>query len=434
MKRKRHLTLGAVLILLILLGGPAFTHHMIDFPVYHIAGRSLLSGSSDLYSPRFAMGELMDYRYPPFFLIAFIPLWRLPYSTAAYIWYLISILEISLCVLVLYKTLDRKALSHGDGNQRWRQWIWILTVLAVGQYFVMILHYGNAHLLAIALLFGSFYFATRREEGLAAIFMSLSITIKLTPLLILPYFALRRRWKFSALVGLLIFAINLLPMFYFGFGKNLQLLKTWYHNVIVNQQFHEINGPINLSLKGELQRYLTEVDYSKRLDGDMSYPAVNVAILSTQQVDHLWMVLAALFLILSFWLVYWTASPRTTHHGEASSSPPGEKDLDPLELGIMVCLMLLVAPLTSKIYFIALLWPVACLGHVATLNLGLSSRVSRLALLFIAVANFVLPLLPGRLIQRQLLVVGVDFYITLIVLATLAYVLISERRSASITI
>src|SRR5260370_4746593 len=86
------LTLAALGILIALIGF-IFTRHLIDFPVYYAAGRSLISGRTDLYAPDFARGPTMDYRYPPLFLISLIPLWHLPYGVASYLWYLLGILE-----------------------------------------------------------------------------------------------------------------------------------------------------------------------------------------------------------------------------------------------------------------------------------------------------------------------------------------------------
>src|SRR5215207_9664119 len=87
------------------LSGLIFIRNLIDFPVYYSAGQSLLMGRSDLYAADFALGRVMDYRYPPFFLLAFTPLWLLPYKVAAFLWYLLSILQISACLVLLKRLL-----------------------------------------------------------------------------------------------------------------------------------------------------------------------------------------------------------------------------------------------------------------------------------------------------------------------------------------
>src|ERR1043165_9847486 len=92
---KARFMLLAGLSLLVAFAGFAFIRNLIDFPVYYAAGQSLCSGRTDLYAPDFELGRVMDYRYPPFFLLAFWPLWLLPYKVAAYLWYLLGAAEIA---------------------------------------------------------------------------------------------------------------------------------------------------------------------------------------------------------------------------------------------------------------------------------------------------------------------------------------------------
>jgi hypothetical protein len=398
MTNRFRITIIALSITALALAGFIFIRNLIDFPVYYEAGQSLINGRSDLYSSDFARGRLMDYRYPPFFLIAFYPLWLLPYSVSAFLWHIFSVLEIIACVFFLHR------LSKPSPE------VWMIALLSAAQYFVMALHYGNAHLLAVFLLFACFYFIAKKKDSLAALMIALSITIKLTPILMLPFFAIRRQWKFLALTVAFLLAANIAPAAYFGFDQNAQLLKAWRDKVLLDQEFHEINGPINLSLKGELRRYFTEIDYSRRLDGDTRYPAVNLASLSTGRSDLLWMILsllAYLFVCALFW--------RRSRDDDNLS----------IEFGLMVCVMLMVGPLTSKIYFIALLWPIVSLSSVA---FDEKSKLSRRILIFIAALNSILPLLPGRLTQRLLLALGADFFVNLLLMVALCWTLIRAKE------
>lgn len=396
--------------------GFVFIRNLVDFPVYYTAGRSLLSGRTDLYSPDFALGRVMDYRYPPFFLVALFPLWLLPYSVAAYVWCLLSVIEIAGCVVLVCRTFKISKL------------MWLAIVLVVAQYFVMAVHYGNAQLLAVFLLFASLYYAHRRKDLAAAILMALAITIKLTPVLLLPYFALKRRWTMLAAVAVFLAAINIAPSAYFGFRENNQLLMTWYNHVVASQEFHEDNGPINLSLKGELRRYLSDVDYSQRVDGDVNYPAVNIASLSRDRVVQAWTIIAAV-LFAGVLLLMWWSPTRQNNEGEIDK-PDGPNDTAALELAVMICMMLLVGPLTSKIYFVALLWPVACLANVASSQASRAGKLATYTLIVLAAVNSVLPLLPGRSAQRLLLVLGADFYVNGLLMIGLLYALVSRRLAS----
>jgi glycosyl transferase family 87 len=399
------------LALILALAGLVFIRNLIDFPVYYAAGRSLIAGRADLYAPDFARGAVMDFRYPPFFLVAFLPLWLLPYSAAAYVWYLFSLVQIGICVCALRRSL-------GGGLNRG---VWLVSLLGAGQYFIMVLHYGNAHLLSTSLLFAAAYFVLRRRTLPAAFLLAASITMKLTPILFVPYLAVKRRWKEVGLIAAFLVMLNLLPAFYFGFGPNLGLLKSWYSHVIADQEFHEENGPINLSLKGELRRYLTEIDYSRRVDGDTDYRRVNLASINRDDSDKIWMIVSAVLYLAGLVFVAFTKAKDT---GENADQMP---DLERLEIGLMICLMLFVGPLTSKIYFIALLWPFACLAFLSFRTGSTGGGLLRKLVIGAAVFNVLLPLLPGRSIQRLLLVLGVDFYLNCLLAVLLVCLMIGIR-------
>ena len=417
----RRVSLVALLVVAIVVLGFAVTRNLIDFPVYYAAGQSLLKGRTDLYAADFARGPVMDYRYPPLFLVALLPLWLLPYSTAAYVWYLASIAEVAGCVWVVSRFVDE------TGS---RAKILAVSTFAVAQYFVMILHYGNAHLLVVFLMFAAVYLVFTERNFAAALLMALAITIKLVPILLLPYFAVKRKWRFLALVGVLVLAFNLAPAAYFGIGRNNDLLKNWALHVVAEPEFHEANGPIDLSLKGGLRRYLSQVDYSRRIDGDVSYPSVNLASLSSNSVSRVWMVVAAICFLSGLALI-WRRSPSTdVTRGQVSDEDNrGGRSfaIQPLEVGFVICLMLLVGPLTSKIYFITLLWPVLCLASFAFANESTAARLSRYTLIVVAVTNSVLPLLPGRSTQRLLLVLGADLLVNLLLTFATGFVLLSSR-------
>jgi hypothetical protein len=393
-----------------------FARNLIDFPVYYAAGRSLLSGRTDLYSPTFALGRVMDYRYPPFFLLALLPFWLFPYPIAAYVWTLLGAVSIILCAAIIGRTF------HASRT------MWLLAALAAAQYLVMALHYGNAQLLVVFLAFASFYSFLRGRDTVSGGLMALAITIKLTPILLLPYFAVKKRWSMLASTIVFLLVINVTPSLYFGFRQNGELLKTWYNHVVASQEFHEDNGPINLSLKGQLRRYLSSVDYSARVDGDVNYPAVNVASQSRDFVTAVWAVVAGLVSIGVLVLIWRGGDSLARRTPKADVLTMSGNELMSLEMSVMLCLILFVGPLTSKIYFIALLWPLASMSELSTDRGSRRGAVLRYVLLFLAVANCVLPLLPGRSIQRLLLVLGADFCLNCLLLICLLYVLISRDR------
>ena len=208
--------------------------------------------------------------------------------------------------------------------------------------------------------------------------------------------------------------LNLLPSIYFGVAGNRDLIADWYTHVIVGQEFHETNGPINLSLKGQLRRTFTEVDYTQRVDRDHRYAAVNVAALSTSTVDRAWMAIAACLFVGALVLIW--SSARTS---DSIGREVSDVRLAALQIGLLICVMLCVGPLTSKVYLVALLWPVVAVGVAAW-----EQAVVRRALIGVAIVSSALPLLPGHTTQRLLLVAGTDFYVSTAVLALVAFTLV----------
>jgi len=400
--RRAALIAAAIALLAVL--GVVFVRNLTDFSVYYTAGQSLLSGRTDLYAPDFARGVVMDYRYLPFFLVAFIPLWHTPYPLAAWVWHLLDTLAIVVAVASIASIYTKVPYS--------RVKVWTVAFLAVVPYFAMAMDYGNAHLIATALMFAGLSLALRRRELPAAALLAVAITIKIVPVLTLPYFAVTRRFRLLGLVAIFTAALNLLPAAYFGLAGNRDLIERWYAHVIAGQEFHETNGPINLSLKGQLRRNFTEVDYRQRVDGDHRYAAVNVAAFSPLTTDRVWLALSAGTFAGGLVLIWLSARMRDATNGE------NDVRLEALQLGLMICLMLFVGPLTSKVYLIALLWPVVAVGGAAW-----DRGAIRRTLIVVAILSSALPLLPGRALQRLLLVAGTDFYVSCAIFGLVAFTL-----------
>lgn len=383
----------------------------VDYQVYYYAGLSLLAGRTDLYSSTFSLGELLDYRYPPLFLLLIWPLSLLSFSAATYVWWLLCWAQEFGCIYYV------RRLVRENGRAGMSLFCWVIVSLAVAPYYVMALQYGNAQIFVTMAIFGSFCLALRSKVIQAALLMALAITFKVFVLLAIPYFILKKQWNYLAAVGLFVVILNLLPAFYFGFGKNLELVGTWFDHIVLDHERHETIGPINLSLKGQLRRHLTDIDYSERVSGtdwaDTEYRQVNLVSIPSQYAAYIWIGLS-LILYLVFAVVVWRnrAAPAS-----------GQRRL--LEYGLIVCLTLLVNPLSYKIYFILLLLPLAALANFAFTAGSTQAKVSRYVVYFVAAANVILPLIPGRIAQRLLLVIGTDFWITTVVTATLFYVLAS---------
>src|SRR5262245_28203510 len=222
----------------------ALVRHFEDVHVYYAASQALfLHGRTDLYSADFADSAIMDYRYPPFFLFLFSPLSLLPYWLVQFIWLWLCILAF----LVLVKAMKQSfELVTPDPLRVWPAIL--LSLVATAKFFVVLSDHLNVHLILIALVGVAFYLVLREKQALAAIPMALAIAIKASPILLLPYFAIRRQWRFLSATVALVVIFNFLPALYFGWTSNAGLLEDWYQHVVTHDEFQEINGPLDLSL------------------------------------------------------------------------------------------------------------------------------------------------------------------------------------------
>jgi hypothetical protein len=441
---KRNWLLAVAVVALGLIGiYYAQPYKFVDFAVYYYAGISLLKGRTDLYAADFAMNNVHDYRYPPFFLIVFSPLSLLPHTVAAYIWYWINIFAFGGIIYFVQK-MSRAAEIAGAiiDNKKASRTAWILAFIILVQYFLMAFRYGNVQTLVVFLFFAALYLLMRGRDAWAAFVMALAITVKIFPLVALPYFAVKRRWKFVILTVLLTILLNLLPAFYFGFAQNAEILKDWYRAVIVNQDQHEKDTIINLSLKGELSRYLTEIDYSQKKLGaenfDQDYRQINFTSVSDQTSNRIWIIVSALAFGASLFLI-WLNDFRGGKYSGIKKDAGVEKGLEIMpdewhkntlvEYSLVVCLILFVGPLTSKIYFIELLLPVVCLAKIVFNRARDADNFNRYVFYLLAAANVVLPLLPGRNLQRLILVLGADFFLLLVLSVVLVNLLLARLRT-----
>lgn len=91
-----------------------------------------------------------------------------------------------------------------------------LAVLLTLQYVMRDLDDGGPHLIYLAMIVGSMALVRRGREGLAAVGFGLAIALKMTPGLLLPFFAWKRQWKLAGLSAAAAAAWIVLPAVWMG--------------------------------------------------------------------------------------------------------------------------------------------------------------------------------------------------------------------------
>jgi hypothetical protein len=389
----------ATATVLLILGARYCVNHYVDFPVYWHASQSLLDGRRDLYDPTFVWGTpnvLMDYRYPPLFLLMFVPLGMLSYTVAGYVWFALK----SVALIATVLAIDQMA---GQGIRN-KPLLWVCPVLIFAPYVVEEFHYGNVHFFVICLTVIALYFFERGRNVLSASLLALSISIKIFPGFFLPYFLIKRKFRYVALTLLFLLLMNFLPAFYFGFEENVELLHAWYDHVVVDREVHEFQGGINHSLKGVLLRYLSNVPYEKRIDP--KFPHINLVDLSPQSLQTIWYAASGIVLLLVAVL---------------SVRAPDSRENRPLAYGLIACAIVAFAPTTGYNYFEILILPSAVISRYLLKHYGeRHSRVIFVLTVAAVLLSFVPPLMPGRALQRSIQVHSPYFFSALLLFLGIA--------------
>jgi hypothetical protein len=398
----------AAAALLVLAARYCVTHY-VDFRVYWYASQSLLSGRQNLYDPTFVWAgpydSLMDYRYPPLFLLMFIPLGILPYTTAGYFWFALKFVAL----IVIVRSIDRMV-----GNEiKSKALLWSVPFLVAAPYLIEDFHYGNVHLFVVCLTVFALYLFETERQAISASVLALSITIKVFPVFFLPYFLIRKKFRYVALTLLLVVLLNLLPAAYFGFRENAELLQTWYERVIRDRASHEFHGGINHSLKGVLQRYLSHIPYEKR-QIDSNFPNINVANLSPESLQTIWYSVTGLILVLVAFLGF--------RHQET-------REARLLSYGLIACAIVAFAPSTGYNYFEILILPATVISAWLMRQHDKASARLILGLTLVAILlSFVAPLMPGKALQRNVQVHSPYFFSALALFGSCAVTLAAQRK------
>jgi Glycosyltransferase family 87 len=376
----------------------------VDFPVYHYAARNMLSRTGPMYGPQSGIGWPQVYRYPPLFLLLFIPFALLPLRIAAIIWATLKFAALGLLARGLFSRLR----IYGHGFQ-------FLSLLPALPYLAVEFHYGNVQFFVFALI-GVGFLLLEQRPFLAAFTLALAISIKVWPLFFVPYLVARKRTAVAGLAVALTVLLTLLPAAYFGWHTNASLLHQWAHQELGVASTAGEPGLIGFpsqSLHSVLMRFFVSLNYAQLTDSN--YPKLNLGNFDPQAVEALWLVLAAAGYVGLLLLARRAKSNDLTVHAVA------------------FCALLLLQPFTQIGDLVILFWPIAVAAAALRDDADLPAWTR--AALYVAVSLMVLkPLIPDRNAQRLLQVLSVDFAATSLLAAGLIGKCLGKPGRAPISI
>lgn len=381
LSRAQRVLLWLVAAIVLFLVGRHFSYGSVDFIVYQQAAKSLIAGRTDLYSDTFAWGPLMKYVYPPLFLLLIFPLGWLSFANAFGIWF--AVLALATLALI------RRAYGEWQPIQA-RKFAWRVTTLA-GPFLVYSLRGGNAHILVVLITLGGVLAWSQGKRWTTSFAFALAGAIKVFPLFVFPFFVLRREWTLTLrLIGFSCL-LWLLPVLYFGPRQTVVLYRQWYETVASDVAGFKRVRQLDHSLTGATERWLTRVDYSKRLDRD--YPQANFVELSARTAHAVAWTLSGIALAVSLLVGARLREPTT----EASAgAAPNRHPRVAAAASLFITTQLLLGPYTKLLYLSG--WLLTALTLPAVFQYC-DERMNRL-LLVVGIVSLGLFLVPGRASHR----------------------------------
>lgn len=358
-----------------------------DFVVYHHTGRALLEAGGPLYGPNSGLGWPQYFRYPPLFILLFLPLAILPLPIAAGLWAALKFVVLYFLVRSLARRLKFPISGYWS----------LIPLLACAPFLIQEFRNGNVQFLVFALV-ASALLALPGRPRLAAVTLGLAIILKVWPLFFVPYLAARRQFRVAAMTLGVLVLLALLPGVYFGWSGNLNLLHQWAEQEWGTGSLSNAIWYPSQSLGGILNTYLNKTDRSKW--PDPNYPDLQLFSVDPTVLRILWMTLVG----IGYSGLLWVARRRS----DSSSW---------LTDALAFAALPLLQPFAHRIVFVVLLWP---LMFVAAMLSSDNFTARSKYLLYIAVTIFATEsFLPGSKLHRLLEVGGLDFLATSLLVAGL---------------
>ena len=397
----------ALLGALVLAFGWNAATHAVDFPIYHQAGAQILRGDWEIYPPGLYSGTDVPshgFRYAPALALLFAPMALLPLDVAAFLFYLVKVAAI---VYVARVVARRFGILHRVTT------LLLLSLLVVGGYLVEEMRYGNFHFLTVALMVAAFDGVERGRIAAPAVALAVAIASKVTPLLLLGYFALQRRVAVCVATVAALVVLLVAPAMVVGWTTNAHLLEGFARYAV--QKTEEGR---NHSLRGALVKHLTVT-----LD-DSQYPGVTLAHLDARPVEMLWVAGVALAALASVVVLQRRpgSPPRTVTPRTAAGM---------LELSLVLTAMLLASPHTQRQHLTALYVPaLVMLAMLLADRARTPRRLLLTGLVATSAASTILPLVFGGRRLALAYEAGSPYFVATVVLFVVLLALLTRVHSA----
>lgn len=224
---------------------PLFADYYPDFSSYYYGARTIPHGGNPYLGGENFFGPFL---YPPFALLFFLPFTFVSFFIAQKIFVVLSILCLLLSFFILFKLFKISFFSLLA--------IFLLTL--VFNFFPEKFTLGMGQINNVVLLLMSLfiYFYMKKREYLAGSFLAIAIMLKLSPILLVLFLLIDKRWKVLLATGISLFIMALAVVLFVTPSNNIYFLETVLPSLVTSWWKADY---YNQALSGFLQRDIPNI-------------------------------------------------------------------------------------------------------------------------------------------------------------------------------
>lgn len=291
--------------------------------------------------------------YPPFAAMLALPWTWVGPKVGQALWALVNVGAASFLVTMAWRFSQIQGARRGT-----RRGLFILALgwVAAGGYLLDAFTNGQTDLLIAALVMAGCWLLVRNQARASAVPLGLAAAVKCTPLLFGPYLAWRRQWLAAASLLLIAVGVNFLPDLIQP-RSQLHLVR-WTNHFLVPVSSRDVDPGVwaaaidfNHSLSGSTSRLLG-MERERKESQMRARPAASRPSARTLHTIRNVTAVALLAVVL-------LACRRTPRNETNRRIAQG------LEFSMVLILMLLLSPMSSKPHFCTLFLPTWLLARLA---------------------------------------------------------------------
>ncbi|MBE9125752.1 MULTISPECIES: glycosyltransferase family 87 protein [unclassified Coleofasciculus] len=288
---------------------------------YYPAGKLILQNPSAIFGEN-GLGETVyGFVNIPIIALLFTPFSLLDRPAAHFLLVVVSGLALLLTLYCLFQLI-----STSKGNQ-----IGVLGLFVINGPLYYSLREGNSTHIVLPLLAAALVCLKREREIWSGVLVALAALIKLPILLLCAYFFLRMQRK--VILGISITLITVFGLSLVGFGIDLHI--NWFQECILNYMGKPLAAYNNQSIDGFLARLLTD-------DNLFNWEPLRLGLI----FKVLKYAITALLIGCTLAIFLQSKSPTTLQTQN-------------LEFSIVLCLSILISPISWSHYYLLLLLPLS---------------------------------------------------------------------------